>query len=398
MLFSLAVIFLMGLSAAAIFQAIGLPRIIGMLATGILTGTYVLDLLDPKILGISSELRQIALIIILIKAGLSLNLSDLKKVGRPAVMMSFLPASFEILGYFILAPLLLGINHTEAAVMGAVLGAVSPAVVVPRMVKLMEEKYGTKKAIPQMIMAGASCDDIFVIVLFTTFLSMAQGGSADIIDFVNIPVSIVLGILLGAVTGYGLYLFFETSYAHKHCVRNSTKVIIVLGFSMLLVSVEGWLEGKVSVSGLLAVVSMACVIKIKSTAFVSKRLSEKFGKLWIAAEVVLFVLVGAAVDIRYTLSAGIAAVFMIFITLIFRTAGVLICTIKTKLNMKERIFCVIAYLPKATVQAAIGSVPLAAGLACGKIILSVAVLAIIITAPLGALGIDNTYKKLLEKE
>ena len=282
--------------------------------------------------------------------------------------------------------------------MGAVLGAVSPAVVIPRMVMLMEEKYGTKKAIPQMIMAGASCDDIFVIVLFTTFLSMAQGGSADIIDFVNIPVSIVLGILLGAVTGYGLYLFFETSYAHKHCVRNSTKVIIVLGFSMLLVSVEGWLEGKVSVSGLLAVVSMACVIKIKSTAFVSKRLSEKFGKLWIAAEVVLFVLVGAAVDIRYTLSAGIAAVFMIFITLIFRTAGVLICTIKTKLNMKERIFCVIAYLPKATVQAAIGSVPLAAGLACGKIILSVAVLAIIITAPLGALGIDNTYKKLLEKE
>ena len=263
---------------------------------------------------------------------------------------------------------------------------------------LMEEKYGTKKAIPQMIMAGASCDDIFVIVLFTTFLSMAQGGSADIVDFVNIPVSIVLGILLGAVTGYGLYLFFETSYAHKHCVRNSTKVIIVLGFSMLLVSVEGWLEGKVSVSGLLAVVSMACVIKIKSTAFVSKRLSEKFGKLWIAAEVVLFVLVGAAVDIRYTLSAGIAAVFMIFIALIFRTAGVLICTIKTKLNMKERIFCVIAYLPKATVQAAIGSVPLAAGLACGKIILSVAVLAIIITAPLGALGIDNTYKKLLEKE
>jgi len=398
MLASLSLIFLVGLAMGAICQKLKMPRIIGMLVTGIVLGPYVLDFLDPSILSISSELRKLALIIILLKAGLSLDLKDLKKAGRPAILMSFVPATCEIAGYILFAPLLLGINRIEAAVMGAVLGAVSPAVVIPRMVMLMEEKYGTKKAIPQMVMAGASCDDIFVIVLFTTFLSMAQGGSADIIDFVNIPVSIVLGILLGAVTGYGLYLFFETSYAHKHCVRNSTKVIIVLGFSMLLVSVEGWLEGKVSVSGLLAVVSMACVIKIKSTAFVSKRLSEKFGKLWIAAEVVLFVLVGAAVDIRYTLSAGIAAVFMIFIALIFRTAGVLICTIKTKLNMKERIFCVIAYLPKATVQAAIGSVPLAAGLACGKIILSVAVLAIIITAPLGALGIDNTYKKLLEKE
>lgn len=398
MLASLSLIFLVGLAMGAICQKLKMPRIIGMLVTGIVLGPYVLDFLDPSILSISSELRKLALIIILLKAGLSLDLKDLKKAGRPAILMSFVPATCEIAGYILFAPLLLGINRIEAAVMGAVLGAVSPAVVIPRMVMLMEEKYGTKKAIPQMIMAGASCDDIFVIVLFTTFLSMAQGGSADIIDFVNIPVSIVLGILLGAVTGYGLYLFFETSYAHKHCVRNSTKVIIVLGFSMLLVSVEGWLEGKVFVSGLLAVVSMACVIKIKSTAFVSKRLSEKFGKLWIAAEVVLFVFVGAAVDIRYTLSAGIAAVFMIFIALIFRTAGVLICTIKTKLNMKERIFCVIAYLPKATVQAAIGSVPLAAGLACGKIILSVAVLAIIITAPLGALGIDNTYKKLLEKE
>ena len=390
MLASLSLIFLVGLAMGAICQKLKMPRIIGMLVTGIVLGPYVLDFLDPSILSISSELRKLALIIILLKAGLSLDLKDLKKAGRPAILMSFVPATCEIAGYILFAPLLLGINRIEAAVMGAVLGAVSPAVVIPRMVMLMEEKYGTKKAIPQMIMAGASCDDIFVIVLFTTFLSMAQGGSADIIDFVNIPVSIVLGIFLGAVTGYGLYLFFETSYAHKHCVRNSTKVIIVLGFSMLLVSVEGWLEGKVSVSGLLAVVSMACVIKIKSTAFVSKRLSEKFGKLWIAAEVVLFVLVGAAVDIRYTLSAGIAAVFMIFIALI--------CTIKTKLNMKERIFCVIAYLPKATVQAAIGSVPLAAGLASGKIILSVAVLAIIITAPLGALGIDNTYKKLLEKE
>lgn len=398
MLTSLSLIFLVGLAMGAICQRLKLPRIIGMLATGIVLGPYVLDLLDPSILSISSELRKMALIIILIKAGLSLDLSDLKKAGRPAVMMSFVPASCEITGYIVCAPLLLGVSRVDAAVMGAVLSAVSPAVVVPRMVSLIERKYGTNKAIPQMILAGASCDDIFVIVLFTTFLSMAQGGSADIMDFVNIPVSIVLGVILGAVTGWLLYMFFETSYAHKHCVRNSMKVIIVLGFSFLLVAIEGWLEGKVSVSGLLAVVSMACVLKLKSPVFVSKRLSEKFGKLWLAAEVILFVLVGAAVDIRYTMSAGIAAVFMIIIALAFRMLGVLICLIKTPLNAKERLFCVIAYLPKATVQAAIGSVPLAAGLSCGNIILSVAVLAIIITAPLGALGIDGTYRRLLSKD
>ena len=398
MLASLALIFLVGLAMGAICGQLKLPRIIGMLITGIVLGPYVLDFLDPSILSISSELRKIALIIILLKAGLSLDIKDLKKAGRPAVLLAFVPASCEIIGYVLLAPVILGVNTVEAAIMGAVLAAVSPAVVVPRMVMLMEQKYGTKKAIPQMIMAGASCDDIFVIVLFTTFLSMAQGGNAHIMDFVNIPVSIVLGILLGIVFGVILYLFFETSYAHKHCVRNSMKVIIVLGCTFLLVSIEGWLENKISVSGLLAVVSMACTLKMKSTAFVSKRLSEKFGKLWIAAEVVLFVLVGAAVDIRYTLSAGVSALLMIIVTLLFRTVGVLICTAKTNLTVKERGFCVIAYLPKATVQAAIGSVPLAAGLGCGKIVLSVAVLAIIVTAPLGAIGIDNTYKRWLEKE
>ena len=358
----------------------------------------MLDWLDPSILSISADLRKMALIIILLKAGLSLDLQDLKKAGRSAVLLSFVPASCELLGYVLLAPAILGITRVEAAVMGAVLAAVSPAVVVPRMVSLMEKKYGTDKAIPQMILAGASCDDIFVIVLFTTFLGMAQGGSADMMDFVNIPVSIVLGILLGAVVGYGLYLFFETAYARKHCVRNSMKVIIVLGFSFLLIAIEGWLEGKIAVSGLLAVVSMACVIKLKSTAFVSKRLSEKFGKLWLAAEVMLFVLVGAAVDIRYTLKAGVAAIIMILAALVFRSIGVLLCVAGTKLTWKERLFCVIAYLPKATVQAAIGSVPLAAGLSCGNIVLSVAVMAIVITAPLGALGIDSSYKKLLKHE
>lgn len=398
MLTSLAFIFLVGLSMAAICQKLKLPRIIGMLITGIVLGPYVLNLLDPSILSISADLRQMALIIILLKAGLSLNLSDLKKVGRPAIMMSCVPASCEILGFFLFAPYILGITRIEASVMGAVLGAVSPAVVVPRMVQLMEKKYGTNKSIPQLVMAGASCDDIFVIVLFTTFVSMAQGGSAHIMDFINIPISIVLGIILGAAVGYVLSLFFETAYAHKHCVRNSMKVIIVLGVSFMLMAIETWLNGIISVSGLLAVVSMACVIKVKSITFVSKRLSEKFGKLWLAAEVILFVLVGAAVDIRYTLSAGLAAVLMIFIGLIFRSIGVAICLLGTSITWKERIFCMTAYLPKATVQAAIGSVPLAMGLPCGQIVLSVAVLAILITAPLGAIGIDLTYKHLLQKE
>ena len=397
MLTSLSLIFLVGLAMGAICQKIKLPRIIGMLVTGIVSGPYVLDFLDPSILSISADLRKMALIIILLKAGLSLDLKDLKKVGRPAVLMAFLPASFELAGYVLLAPVILGITRTEAAVMGAVLAAVSPAVVVPRMVQLMEQKYGTGKGIPQMILAGASCDDIYVIVLFTTFLGMAQGGTANIGDFMNIPVSILLGILLGSMFGYGIYLFFETAYANKHCVRNSMKVIIVLGFSFLLIAIEGWLEGKVAVSGLLAVVSMACVLKRKSDAFVSRRLSEKFGKLWLAAEVMLFVLVGAAVDIRYTMDAGTAAIIMILAALVFRACGVLLSVAKTNLTWKERMFCVIAYLPKATVQAAIGSVPLAAGLPCGKIVLSVAVMAIVITAPIGAFGMDHTYQKLLTK-
>ena len=395
---SLALVFLIGLAMAAVCQQLRLPRIIGMLLTGILLGPYALNWLDTSILSISSELRQMALIIILIKAGLSLNLSDLKKVGRPAVMMSCVPASCEILAFFLFAPAVLGITRVEAAVMGAVLGAVSPAVVIPRMVQLMEEHYGMEKSVPQMILAGASCDDIFVIVLFSTFTSMAQGGHANVMDFVNIPVSIVLGVALGAVTGLALSEFFETAYARKHTVHNSLKVIIVLGTAFLLMAVETWLKGIVSVSGLLAVVSMACVLKLRCVPSVSKRLSEKFGKLWLAAEVLLFVLVGAAVDIRYTLAAGIPAVAMILLALVFRAVGVCLCMAGTTLNRKERLFCVIAYLPKATVQAAIGSVPLAMGLPCGQIVLSVAVLAILITAPLGAIGMDRTYKALLQKQ
>lgn len=397
MLTSLALIFLVGLAAAAICQQLKLPRIIGMLITGIVLGPYVLNLLDPSILSISAELRQIALIIILLKAGLSLDLSDLKKVGRPAVLMAFVPASFEMLAFFLFAPYILNITRIEAALMGAVLAAVSPAVVVPRMVRLMDENYGTNKSIPQLILAGASCDDIFVIVLFSTFSSMVQGGNARLTDFLAIPISILLGILLGSVVGYLLSLFFETAYAHEHYVRNSMKVIIILGTSFLLMAIETWLKHIVSISGFLAVVSMACVLKLKSSTSVSQRLSEKFGKLWLAAEVILFVLVGAAVDIRYTLNAGITAVFMILIALLFRSVGVLICLVQTNLSKKERLFCIFSYLPKATVQAAIGSVPLAMGLSCGRSILSVAVLGILVTAPLGSILMDRSYQKLLQK-
>lgn len=398
MLTSFAYIFLVGLSLAAICQKIKLPRIIGMLATGIILGPYALDMFDSSILNISAELREMALVIILIKAGLSLNIKDLRRVGRPAVLMSFLPAVFEITAFVLLAPAMLAVNRIEAAVIGAVLGAVSPAVVVPRMVELMEHRYGTSKGIPQMILAGASLDDVFVIVLFTTFVSMAQGGNAQVMDFVNIPISIILGLFLGAAVGVFLSWFFETNYSHQHLVRNSMKVIVVLGMAFMLLAIEDWLSDIISISGLLAIMSMALMIAMKSVPEVTSRLQEKYGKLWIAAEVILFVLVGAAVDIRYTLEAGIGAVLMIGIGLIFRSIGVYLCMLGTELNRAERLYCIIAYLPKATVQAAIGSVPLSLGLPCGNLVLSVAVLSILITAPLGAIGMDISYKWLLKHD
>lgn len=397
MIQSLAFIFLFGLIFAELSKRLKLPRIVGMLITGIVLGPFVLNLLDAKVLGISSELRQIALLIILIKAGLSLDLKDLKKASRPALLMSFLPATFEILGYAVFAPLLLKIPTIDALLMGAVLSAVSPAVVVPRMSYLIDEGYGANKAIPQMIMAGASMDDIYVIVLFTSFLGMAMGQGIDASKFLDIPISIVLGIVLGGVFGVIISYIFEKSFSKKHLIRNSMKVVIIMALSFLLVAIEGMLKGKVAISSLIAVVTMAMTIRIKSVDSVSKRLSAKFAKLWIAAEVVLFVLVGAEVDIRYTLDAGLIAVLMIFVALAFRTVGVMLSLIGTKLNKKEKLFTVFSYLPKATVQAAIGSVPLAMGLESGKIILSVAALAILITAPVGATLMDTTYKKLLSR-
>ena len=396
MLTSLALIFLVGLSLAAIFGKLKLPRLVGMLLTGILLGPFVLDFLDPQILGISAELRKMALVIILIKAGLSLNFSDLKKVGRPALLMSFLPATFEIVAFLLFAPMLLGVSHVEALLMGSVLAAVSPAVVVPRMVTLMDEGRGTDKKIPQLILAGASLDDIFVIVLFTAFLGINMGDGVGAMTFLNIPISIVLGIALGALVGFGVAYLFELFHRKGLTIRNTLKTILLLGIAFLLLAIEGWLEGVVAVSGLLAIMSMAMVYAMRTKAEVVNRLKDKYGKLWLAAEVLLFVLVGAAVDIRYTLSAGLGAIAMIFIGLAFRSVGVFLCLLGTDLNKKERLYTVFAYLPKATVQAAIGAVPLSMGLPCGNIILSVAVLGILITAPLGAILMDSTKNRLLK--
>ena len=391
MLLSISLILILGMSMGWICQKIKLPSLLGMLVTGVVLGPYVLNLLDESILGISPELRKIALIIILTRAGLGLDLSGLKKIGRPAVLMCFVPASFEILGMILFAPKLMGITLLEAAVMGAVLAAVSPAVVVPRMVKLMEEGYGVKEGIPQLILAGASVDDVYVIVLFSTFVGMMQGEGASIIRFINIPVSIFLGIAIGLIIGVMLAYFFK-----KVHIRDTSKVLIILSISLLLVVIEDRLTTSITFSALIAVMFIGIGLQ-KKREVVAKRLSVKYGKLWVAAEVFLFVLVGATVNIGYLGKVGIKAIIVIIGALFFRMLGVFVCLLGTSLNRKERLFTMMAYTPKATVQAAIGGIPLALGLACGDIVLTVAVLAIVLTAPLGAFAIDLSYKSFLAK-
>lgn len=389
MLVSLALIFLCGLLMGAIFSKLKLPSLLGMLLVGIILGPHVLNCLDSSILTISPDIREIALIIILAKAGLSLDINDLKKVGRPAIMMCFVPATLEIIGFLIFGPMLLHISLLEAGIMGAVMGAVSPAVIVPKMAKMMDEGWGTDKGIPQMIIAGSSADDVYVIVIFTALVSLASGGSASVMDFIQIPISIILGIALGLCVGLLLVKFFKSFH-----MRDSIKVLIILSVSFLFIALEDVLEGIVSVSGLLAVMSMGMAI-FNRYDLLAKRISGKFSKLWIAAEIILFVLVGATVDIGYAAKAGLMVVIMLFIGLVFRLLGTYLCVIKTPLNRKERIFCLFAQIPKATVQAAIGGVPLAKGLACGNIVLTVAVVSILISAPIGAFLIDWTYKKFL---
>lgn len=392
MLFSFALIFLSGIILGSIFNRLKLPQLIGMLLTGIILGPYLLNLLNPKILSISADLRQIALIIILTRAGLNLDINDLKKVGRPAVLMCFVPATFEILGMIIFAPKFLGLGLLDSAILGTVIAAVSPAVIVPKMLKLMEEGYGADRSIPQMIMAGASVDDVFVIVLFTSFIGLASTGSFSMLNLIKIPTSILFGISVGFLCAILLIYLFK-----KIHMRDSLKVIIILNISFLLVTFEHSLTGIIGFSGLLAIMSIGTGIQAKNT-MLSKRMSIKYSKLWITAEVMLFVLVGATVNIRYALGASIPAILLIITVLIFRMAGVFLCLVGTSLSYRERLFCMIAYCPKATVQAAIGSIPLSMGLPSGNIILTVAVLSILITAPLGAFAIDISYKKLLKKE
>lgn len=390
MLTSLALIFLVGMGFGWLVTRLRLPSLLGMLLTGILLGPYVLNLLDESILGISADLRQLALIIILTRAGLSLNIDDLKKVGRPAVLLCFVPACFEMAGMVVLAPRLLGLSVLDAAILGAVIAAVSPAVIVPKMLRLMELGYGTKHSIPQMILAGASVDDVFVIVMFTAFTGLAQGGTVSPATFVQIPVSIVTGVALGLLAGVA----FSAVYRRIH-VRDSVKVVVLLSLSFLFVALENAVKGIVPFSGLLAVMSCGIAVNRRRPELAA-RLSGKYNRLWVAAEVLLFVLVGATVDIGYAAAAGVAAVLVVLGALVFRMVGVFVCVAGTKLTRKERLFCMLAYTPKATVQAAIGSVPLSMGLGCGQIVLTVAVVAILLTAPLGAFAIDLTYRRLLD--
>lgn len=391
MLLSLALIFLLGMILGSLFKKLKLPALLGMLLTGILLGPHFFNLLDSSILNISADLRQIALIIILTRAGLNLDIQDLKKVGRPAFFMCFIPATLEIIGMIILASYLFKLSFLDSAILGTVIAAVSPAVIVPKMLKLMEEGYGKKNSIPQLIMAGASVDDIFVIVLFTVFTGLATTGALSFAEFIKIPTSIILGLLVGAILGKILALFFE-----KIHLRDSNKVIILLSIAFLLVTLEKSITGVIGFSGLLAIMAMGGTIK-KYRKEVAIRLSNKFSKLWIASELILFVLVGASVNINYLSSTGILAIILILGVLIFRMFGVFISLLGTPLDRKERLFSMIAYCPKATVQAAIGSIPLAMGLPCGELILSIAVLSILITAPLASFAIDLTYKKLLTK-
>lgn len=391
MLKSIALIMLIGMSAGWVCRKVKLPGLLGMLFTGIILGPYVFNLLDSSILLVSADIRKIALVIILTRAGLTLNLEDLKKVGRPAFLMCFVPATFEMIGMIILAPRLLSVSLIEAAVIGAVVAAVSPAVVVPKMIKLMEDGYGTKQGIPQLILAGASVDDVYVIVMFTAFTSLAQGGNVSVMSFVNIPVSIMFGIIIGIIIGKALAVVWK-----KLHIRDTVKAAIFLSVALLLVDIEASLNTPITFASLISVMFIGIALK-KDRPEVAFRLSQKYNKMWVWAEVMLFVLVGATVDIGYVAYAGVSSIVIIIGALIFRMVGVALCMAGTKLKLKERVFCMLAYTPKATVQAAIGGVPLSMGLACGNTVLTVAVLAIIITAPLGAFAIDMTYRKLLKK-
>lgn len=390
MLTSISIIILLGLSLGKIFNNLKLPSLLGYILTGIVLSPYAMNQIDTSLLNIAPQLRQIALVIILTRAGLSLNINTLKKVGRPALLMCFLPACFEILSVIVIGPLLFGITIVEAAIVGSVIAAVSPAIIVPRMINLIEEGYGEKHSIPQLVLAGASVDDVFVIVVFTAMTALEASGEFTALSFVKIPISIVSGIIVGAIVGIVLVQLFK-----KNHIRDTIKVLIIISISFLLLELENSISDYIPISGLLAIMSMGVIIKL-NYEILAERIQTKYNKLWVGAEIMLFVLVGATVNMKYVADAGILTVIMILAALVFRMIGVFVCLIKTELTMKEKIFCMIAYTPKATVQAGIGAVPLAMGLNCGQMVLTIAVMSIIITAPFGAIAIDKTYKKLLK--
>ncbi|MBQ6409118.1 MAG: cation:proton antiporter [Butyrivibrio sp.] len=388
MLLSIGMIILAGLLLGWIVSKIQLPRIIGMLLAGMLLGPYVLNVLDSSIIDMSGDLRKIALIIIIAKAGLSLDITDLKRIGRPAIMLCFVPATLELIAFVLFAPFIMGVTLLQAAILGAVMGAVSPAVTVPRLTKMIDEGIGVKKGIPQMLIAGASADDIYVIVLFTTLVGLEAGGNMNALSLLRIPEEIILGAVTGGILGVILAVYFK-----KVHIRDSLKVTIIMAFSMILY----WIEGIAPVSGLLAVMTMGIALNVRLQV-VAKRLSAKFSKLWVAAEIFLFVLVGATVNIGYVTKAGVGMVIMLFVGLLFREFGTLISVLGVGLNKKEILFCLISQLPKATVQAAIGGVPLAMGLSCGNVVLTMAVVSIVITAPLGAIGMDATVDRFISRD
>lgn len=390
MLTSIAIILLLGYVSGWLFSKMKLPSLIGMILLGICIGPYALNVLDSSLLEISSSIRQVALVIILTRAGLSLNLEDLKRVGRPAILMCFVPACFEMLGIVLLGPLLFNISLVEALVIGTVVAAVSPAVIVPRMISLIDQGYGKEHSIPQLILAAASVDDIFVIVVFTVATSLALTNEVSMLRFVEIPVSIILGILLGIVTGMLVVKFYQ-----KVSMRKVVQVFVLLSISFLLLEVETLLKGLVPVSGLLAIMATGMYIKQKDNAMAIS-LAKPYSQLWSVGEVFLFVLVGACVNIQYAMNAGILVILLVCLSLMFRMVGVWVSLLKSPLIAKERLFCMIAYTPKATVQASIGAIPLSMGLACGELVLTVAVLSILLTAPFGALGIDALHKRLLK--
>ena len=391
MLISIAIILLLGILNQMICKKLTIPSLIGLIFIGILIGPFVFDQLDPTLLAISADIRQVVLIIILTRAGLSLNLKDLRKVGRPAILLSFVPATFEVAATILIAPPLLGLSLIESALLGSVLGAVSPAVVVPRMITLIQNKWGTKKGIPQLILAGSSVDDVYALVLFSAFLSLALSGEFSAFSLLEVPFSIFSGVFVGFLMGHLLSFLFE-----KVNFKAITQVLILLSTSFLLVSMEAQFSS-FSFSGILAVMSTSMII-YRQIPKQADKIAHIYNQLWIPGEIFLFVLVGASVNIRFAFTAGFTPILVLLIALFVRTIGTWLSVSGTHLNTNEKLFSAIAYLPKATVQAAIGGVPLALGLPSGELILTVSVLAILITAPIGAFGIDIFYKKLLTQE